>query len=57
MVLFVQILHKRAIAASDEVRTTPDLRTGDIVEIRLVLTLFFFFFFQINMFKKGHKLI
>lgn len=35
MVLFVQILHKRAIAASDEVRTTPDLRTGDIVEIRL----------------------
>ncbi|AES94334.1 putative ribosomal protein L19 [Medicago truncatula] len=29
------ILHKRAIAASDEVRTTPDLRTGDIVEIRL----------------------
>jgi large subunit ribosomal protein L19 len=29
------ILHKRAIAASDEVRATPDLRTGDIVEIRL----------------------
>ncbi|XP_058772884.1 large ribosomal subunit protein bL19cy-like [Vicia villosa] len=29
------ILHKRAIEASDEVRVTPDLRTGDIIEIRL----------------------
>jgi hypothetical protein len=41
VVLFVKILHKRAIAASDEVRATPDLRTGDIVEIRLVLLIFF----------------
>jgi hypothetical protein len=40
VVLFVKILHKRAIAASDEVRATPDLRTGDIVEIRLVLLIF-----------------
>ncbi|CAK8539522.1 unnamed protein product [Lathyrus sativus] len=29
------ILHKRAIEASDEVRFTPDIRTGDIVEIKL----------------------
>ncbi|KAL5099040.1 hypothetical protein RYX36_003367 [Vicia faba] len=29
------ILHKRAIKASDEVRVTPDIRTGDIIEIRL----------------------
>ncbi|CAL5187688.1 unnamed protein product [Lathyrus oleraceus] len=29
------ILHKRAIEASDEVRATPDIRPGDIVEIRL----------------------
>lgn len=50
--LFVKILHKRAIEASDEVRVTPDLRTGDIVEIRLVrLT-----FSKINVFNKDFKL-
>ncbi|KAL3499718.1 hypothetical protein ACH5RR_038811 [Cinchona calisaya] len=29
------ILHKRAIEESDKVRPTPDIRTGDIVEIKL----------------------
>lgn len=41
VILFVKILHKRAIEASDEVRATPDIRPGDIVEIRLVLLIFF----------------
>ncbi|PPR86930.1 hypothetical protein GOBAR_AA33763 [Gossypium barbadense] len=30
-----KILNKRAIEASDKERPTPDLRTGDIVEIKL----------------------
>ncbi|OIW10855.1 hypothetical protein TanjilG_27801 [Lupinus angustifolius] len=29
------ILHKRAIEASEKERATPDIRTGDIVEIKL----------------------
>ncbi|KAI4377931.1 hypothetical protein MLD38_015484 [Melastoma candidum] len=29
------ILNKRAIEASDKVRPTPDIRTGDVVEIKL----------------------
>lgn len=32
-----QILNKRAIEASDKERPIPDLRTGDIVEIKLVI--------------------
>ena len=35
----MQILNQRAIEASDKERPTPDIRTGDIVEIKLV---FFF---------------
>ncbi|TYH88385.1 hypothetical protein ES332_D01G184700v1 [Gossypium tomentosum] len=31
----IHILNKRAIEASDKERPTPDLRTGDIVEIKL----------------------
>lgn len=42
--LFLQILNQRAIEASDKERPTPDLRTGDIVEIKLVIYFFFFFF-------------
>ena len=34
--IFFQILHKRAIEASDAARPIPDLRTGDIIEIKLV---------------------
>lgn len=37
MLLFVQILNQRAIEASDEARPTPNIRTGDVVEIRLVI--------------------
>ncbi|CAI9095652.1 OLC1v1031646C2 [Oldenlandia corymbosa var. corymbosa] len=35
------ILNKRAIEESDTVRPTPDIRTGDIVEIKLVKLLSF----------------
>lgn len=35
-VVIKQILNKRAIEASDKERPIPDLRTGDIVEIKLV---------------------
>lgn len=31
-----QILNKKAIEASDNERPIPDLRTGDVVEIKLV---------------------
>lgn len=37
VLLFVQILNQRAIEASDEARPTPNIRTGDVVEIRLVI--------------------
>uniref|UniRef100_A0A803LUG5 50S ribosomal protein L19, chloroplastic n=1 Tax=Chenopodium quinoa TaxID=63459 RepID=A0A803LUG5_CHEQI len=30
-----QILNKRAVEASDELRPVPDIRTGDIVQIKL----------------------
>lgn len=50
--MFVKILHKRAIEASDEVRATPDIRPGDIVEIRLVLLIFFS---KINIFNTGFR--
>ncbi|XP_052884336.1 50S ribosomal protein L19-1, chloroplastic-like [Gossypium arboreum] len=33
--VLARILNKRAIEASDKERPTPDLRTGDIVEIKL----------------------
>ena len=36
MLLFMQILNQRAIEALDKERPTPDIRTGDIVEIKLV---------------------
>ena len=44
----MQILNQRAIEASDKERPTPDIRTGDIVEIKLV------FFFSL---KKKIKII
>lgn len=37
----MQILNQRAIEASDKERPTPDLRTGDIVEIKLVICFYF----------------
>lgn len=39
----MQILNQRAIEASDKERPTPDLRTGDIVEIKLVICFYFVF--------------
>jgi len=40
MLLLMQILNQRAIEASEKERPTPDIRTGDIVEIKLVFFLF-----------------
>lgn len=34
---FEQILNKRAIEESEEVRPRPDIRTGDVVEIKMVI--------------------
>lgn len=37
LLLFLQLLNQKAIESSDKERPTPDLRTGDIVEIKLVI--------------------
>ena len=38
--LFEKILNKRAVEASEKERPIPDIRTGDIVEIKLVIAFF-----------------
>lgn len=38
---FQQILNKRAIKESEEARPRPDIRTGDVVEIKMVIWGFF----------------
>jgi len=39
MLLLMQILNQRAVEAAEKARPTPDIRTGDIVEIKLVFFL------------------
>lgn len=49
MLLFVKILNKRAVEASEKERPVPDIRTGDIVELKLVnvfLIILFLFLFD-----------
>jgi large subunit ribosomal protein L19 len=49
MLSFVKILNKRAVEASEKERPVPDIRTGDIVEIKLVsvfLIILFLFLFD-----------
>jgi len=42
----MQILNQRAIEASEKERPTPDIRTGDVVEIKLVFFLLLKIYFE-----------
>lgn len=46
LLLSMQILNQRAIEASEKERPTPDIRTGDIVEIKLVFFLLLKIYFE-----------
>jgi hypothetical protein len=48
MLSFVKILNKRAVEASEKERPVPDIRTGDVVEIKLVSVFLIIIIFLIS---------